>query len=454
MKNNISSIESPLNNNNGESPIDTVSTFSENLPLDELVVWLKPGKSHDEYNAWRDSVSTNFGEVIENYICGTCDNSLVLLKGEGIKTYITKGGTVSGGQTTSTSTKATGEDGPVYVSRNFRVNFSKPRISSTSSFPQPVGTYSGTVVKVAVFDTGIALDELNNFMYASPGPSCIQGADYGWNFIQQNSDYSDNSDIKHGSIVTRLITNQVVKFGGNAVEILPVKTHNKNGVSDLARILCAFVYAKERGVNIINASFGLYLPRNSIAGSLNPDARLIMEYVRHYLTENKILLVAAAGNKDDENEKAAFDLENIPYPNDPRNLDYIYFLPASLAEIEPNVIAVTTVHKSSKTVSPIQNYSAKTVDIGVNADAVITDPILGDCYVFNHPLLGGTETVEGSSFAAPIVTGILCANYDKFKHVLENENFTKEDLWNALDPIIAADPALTDKIKDGRYVRN
>jgi hypothetical protein len=429
-----------------QSPTDSV------MPSDEIVAWIKPGKTYADYASWRDSIKKVYGgDVNEKDPCGSCDNSLIVLHGKGIRTYIQTGGTVAGSTTSSQSSQPVGEDGPMYVSRNFPVSYSKPgSLGSSSSAIQPVLIYPGTTVKVAVFDTGVDSSELSGFRYQSFGPSCITGAESGWNFIDQNPNYSDDNGIKHGTLVTRFITNQVVKYGGNKVEILPIKTHTKNGVSDLARILCALAYAKERGVNIINASFGFYLPQSCIKDSLDPNARLFKEFVRHYLTKNHILLIAAAGNKDDINERAAFDLEQVPYTSAPRNLDSVAFLPASLAQVKSlqNVIAVTTVHKLDRTVSPRQNYSANVVDIGVKADAV-----KGDNYVFNNPLLDSTETVDGSSFATAILTGILCANYDKYKSVLVGDNYTKEEIWNKLSTIVGSDDNFKDKIKNGRYVR-
>ena len=58
--------------------------------------------------------------------------------------------------------------------------------------------------------------------------------------------------------MTRFIANEVVKYGKNNLEILPVKIFDDNGSSDLFSILCALAYASQQHVNIINASFGYY----------------------------------------------------------------------------------------------------------------------------------------------------------------------------------------------------
>jgi len=447
----------PFANNGQLSSVNNEQVVADSMPPpDEIVAWIKPGRTHQEYENWLDSIKETFKDtVIEKDPCGSCDNTLFLLRGKGIKNYIQTGGTVAGGTTSGQKPPAVGEDGPMYVSRNFQATFTNPVGSSDTFYKgQSDTTYTGTVVKIAIFDTGADSSELTNFKYHSAGPACIFGADSGWNFINQTANYKDDNDIKHGTVVTRFITDQVVKYGRNKVEILPVKTHNKNGVGDLARILCALAYAKERGAKIINASFGFYLPpqqkdSSDTKDSIDPNARLFKEFVRHYLTKNGILLVAAAGNKDDVNEKAAFDLENLAYTSDPRNLDSVSFLPGSLAQIISlqNVITVTTVRKSNRTVSPRQNYSSNVVDIGVNADA-----FMGKKYVFNNPLFDNGKTVEGSSFATAIMCGILSANYDKYKSVLKKNNYTKEEIWSKLGKIVNSDPELKG-IKGGRYVK-
>ena len=275
------------------------------------------------------------------------------------------------------------------------------------------------------------------------------------NFIAHNKNFHDDDPERHGSTVARFITTEVNKYQNNDLEILPVKTHAADGGGDLYTILCAFAYAQQRGVQIINASFGFYVPRLELYGyKIDPNVRLLREYVSHYLTKNKILLIAAAGNKDDVNERATFDLHRrvnplISYPHDPRNLDEVSFYPASLARDDefPNVIAVTTVDISTGTVSPTQNYSPNVVDIGVNANIVSKVS-----YAFINPRLKGSKKVEGSSFATPIVSGILSANYDRIESILKT-NFTKPDLWKALgSSLVNSKNNLKVEVKDGRFM--
>ncbi|MEJ7681332.1 MAG: S8 family serine peptidase [Segetibacter sp.] len=315
------------------------------------------------------------------------------------------------------------------------------------------------VVKVAVFDTGIDPVQLSKYSYNSFGRSCIKGASAGYNFINPGFSFIDDDPKKHGTIVTHLITEQVNKYRNNKVEILSVKTHDANGIGDLYRILCAFAYAQQMGVQIINASFGFYSPQRKLVEEADPaafkNALLLRNYIKHYLTRNSILLITAAGNEDDENEKS-FDDSGLQdfYPKNHRDLDEVAFLPASFARSPelPNVIAVTTVHINKRgkgTVSPDQNFSEHVVDIGVKADALTDD----NNYGFQTPVLANGEVAVGSSFAAPIVTGILCAHYDKIITLISKGNFKKDDLWKILEPqIVRREPSLKDKINEGRVM--
>jgi len=71
-------------------------------------------------------------------------------------------------------------------------------------------------------------------------------------------------------------------------------------------------------------------------------------------------------------------------------------------------------------VSPLQNFSASAVDIGVNCDWILNDTLADGSilpeYVFANPLFGikiadTIPTVTGSSYAAPIITGRIAAGY-------------------------------------------
>ncbi len=438
--------------------------LTDATPLDQLIVWIKPGVSRAKFLAWRDSLRNlkpgPQGAINIRQACSSCDSSLMLLDGEGIKTYI-KGHTVSGGVGTSgTESEVSGDTSVVYSCLNYRVNKhrlpSQMLMNGVDLFPPAI---SGTSIKVAVFDTGEDQMEKQNYPFKSDSASCIPGADVGWNFVNSTNDYHDDDPDKHGSTVTRFITDQFGINGNKKVEILPVKTHDLTGAGNLLDILCGMAYAQQRGVKIINASFGWYLPAldTSIIPTSNyrtdPNVILLKKYVKHYLTEKGILLIAAAGNQDTDSKKLAFKENGMPYiPKNPQVINQVPFYPAFLAKDPefPNVLAITTVFvdKLGNGTMSDQNYSNNVVGIGVVADTV-----LGTHYVFNNPRLPGNVAEEGSSFATPIAAGKIAANYGLIKNIIDSKSYTNEQLLSALSSVFEINTTLLNKIKGGRLMR-
>jgi hypothetical protein len=265
-------------------------------------------------------------------------------------------------------------------------------------------------VVVGVLDTGVDTANLRKtgFLFDGSGlpESCIgSSAASGWNFTVPDNNLIDEYHPKkwHGANVAWLIKEEGNRFGKTRAKILPVKVIPGNGPATLYHVLCGLAYAQERGAKIINASLGYYSCKTRKPNIVDSGTIIFGIYIRHYLTENNILLVAAGGNRDDDQQKEACGMVT-------RSLDQIDFYPASFARDDrmKNVIAVTTVSLTAPAphkVSPRQNFSKKVIDIGVNADKVN-----GEVYSFRNTRFNGYY-IEGSSYAAPIVTGIIAANY-------------------------------------------
>jgi hypothetical protein len=399
----------------------------------QLVVWRKPGTTDQQFKQWFDSIGA-LGAIDPPLLCKDCDNALMLLTGPGITNYI-QHATVSGGSGTGKGGDPSGGDGPIYYSVNYIVDLKDSMLTqNNSNIPQVMTPYKEKNfpdVIVAVFDTGIDpvfLDK--NYFYDTTLSSCMgAAANNGWNFSGTPPDnkWQDDYLKRHGTIVSKFIVDQVNATDGNGIKLLPVKIHNKNGESSLFSVLCGFSYAANRGAQIINASFGYYALHqiSALTGQATGNI-LLKEYIKTYLTNKNILLIAAAGNAGPSEETPAF-AEITPAGK--RNLDSVSFYPASLAGDEelPNVIAVTTVNDgnaTNATVSPIQNYSMHVVDIGVSADN-------GGDYSFADPL-SPSNPVIGSSFAAPIVVGRICANYHWFINPGVTPLLTKQNIINVL----------------------
>jgi hypothetical protein len=400
----------------GDYPImGTVGTDTVPFAKNQLILWKPSGTSPERFTEILDSL-THGSPNMSYFYCQNCDSSLVRLESPDIAS-----GLGASGQLASTGTG--GSIGPsgdpeVYWSRNFNIkinDFVSKEIKVQQHSAKTNISYTGDPVVVAIFDTGIDPNEVAgyNAEYVSAGASCLRGAnsEKGWNFPDNSSDINDNymSPHGHGANVASIVMDKVAVLGKAPVQILPVKFIS-NGTPNLFDVLCGIAYAKNRGANIINASFGYYACLNT--DPAHDGSLLFKSYLDEYTNQgaNKIMVIAAAGNKDDFQQRHLCG-------NPTRSLDEINFYPASFAKDPsmPNIIAVTTVAKGSAgySVSPNQNRSANVVDIGVIADDIEYDNVNGDKYLIRCPRMMN-DYVEGSSYAAPVLTGLIASYFRMF----------------------------------------
>ena len=346
--------------------------------------------------------------------CRSCNGYIELWEAPKIETRIHADGLVAG--TVGPKPHPVGEDAIAYYSLNFmqeipveptEINFKSYKFDSLKNV---VNNRSGKeVIRVAVIDTGIDTNLVINPSYlwtnqatldGNDDENCYKGDRYGWNFIEDNSNLHDDDPNLHGTLVSQYIINEFAASTINAVEIMPLKTHDKHGNGDLFSAICAIRYAMENGAKIINASWGFYYYDDDPHPYLS---RLITQELR----EKGILFVAAAGNRTTESDKYAHKAYRQEHggtdiPDDYlRNLEYHNFYPACLSRKHNNVITATTAN--NKRVSPTQNYSNQFVDLGAFPDDVNTNSMR-----FKLPF-GRGPAISGSSFAAAIVTGRLGA---------------------------------------------
>ncbi len=419
---------------------------------DQVLVWKAPGATPGEFQFNIDSILRAHPNYQVN-ACSNCDRELALLTGvDAAKALGPVGQLATGGS----GGKGSGPQGiGYYWCVNFNIAVNDP-IDSLDNPKTPIDLrtkdYSGTPVVVGVLDTGVDTSQLRaaGYLYAGSTKSCLDPrAINGWNFSAKNDDVQDKyKPIGHGATAATLITQQVDKIHKTPVKILPVKIISDDGIANLYDVLCAMLYAKDRGAKIINASFGYYsCPIGDTP--IDSGALLFKEYIKHYLTKDHILMIAAAGNYD------AFQQLRTCGRID-RSLDKMNFYPASFAgdETMPNVITVTTGAKISSgyAVSPRQNYSPTVVDIATIADKVMGT--FNDAYVFENPSLNNSQ-IEGSSYATPIFTGIVAANYDALVAVISSGQFDKTTIIPELvrTGFIQSVPSFT-SVRGGNVVKH
>ncbi|MEC2077852.1 S8 family serine peptidase [Metabacillus fastidiosus] len=203
-------------------------------------------------------------------------------------------------------------------------------------------------VKVAVLDTGVNKNH----------PDLAGKILNGYDFI--NDDADPNDDNGHGTrvagVIAAVANNKKGVVGVNQnVKIIPVKISNRTGHSTIGDSVKGINYAIEQGANIINMSYGNYrysdLENEALWDAYNHD----------------ITLIAAAGNDGTSEEM---------YP----------------ASYSP-VISVAATNQSKA----LASFSNKGDWIDVSAPGERIYTTLSN---------GGYGSTSGTSFSAPIVSGI------------------------------------------------
>ncbi len=237
----------------------------------------------------------------------------------------------------------------------------------------------GTIL-VAVIDTGIDLNhpDLQANLWRNPVES-PDGIDNdhnglvddirGWDFINGDNDPSD--DNGHGTHVSGIIgavgNNGRGVTGVNwQVSLVPLKILDADGAGSVSDEILAISYAIEKGVDVINASFGgsnffSNAERDAIQAALNAG----------------ILFVAAAGNGGidfigDDNDSSPF------YPSG-YGLD--------------NIISVTAVTRTGA-IATYANFGTTSVDLGAPGDGILST--LPSTY----------GSLSGTSMATAFVSGL------------------------------------------------
>ena len=309
----------------------------------------------------------------------------------------------------------------------------------------PLNTDGKENIIVAVLDTGIdtKLVPGDVLWKANPndGQRCYEKAQYGWNFINNSPDITDDHANRHGSIISQFIVNEFVASQKNYPQLMVLKTHDKEGNGDLFGVICAIHFAIAKGAHIINASWGFYY-------YFQEPIPYLRELITSTLKKRGILFVTAAGNQIPEEDALArkiFFNNGMGHLTDEqlRSLDIHNFYPAQLSFSLNNVLTTTTTDGSI--VSPRQNNSNQYVDLGVKADKNLA---------FKLPFPGSPPDafVPGSSFATAIATGKIGAVCDK--HFFAPGHLLKSNILNSL-PIVPPTPpptGLDNFITNGRFI--
>ena len=267
----------------------------------------------------------------------------------------------------------------------FSSQWAHQNIQSTKAWDVTRGTSS---VIVAVSDTGIDYthEDLKNNLWKNNGEDWggslpgHNGFDddndgyvdnyYGINVITESGDPLD--DEGHGTHVSGIIGARANNLKGISgvnwqVSIMALKFIGANGSGSVADEIKTIEFAREKGVSIINMSFG-----GSFFSQFEMDA---------IANSGNIIFMAAAGNESTNNDVQ---------PSYPANYDL------------PNIVSIAASNEADG-LAFFSNYGKNTIDLSAPGTNILSTTT-GNSY----------DTLNGTSFSVPYVSGLAALVLSKF----------------------------------------
>jgi subtilisin family serine protease len=172
-----------------------------------------------------------------------------------------------------------------------------------------VGVDYGTSTKMFSY---LSFNDAESVVGTDDDGNCLLDDTNGWDFINEDNDPTD--DHGHGTHVTNIIIDQIEFLDASGLfpdntRILPIKTHDSDGIGNLFTVSCGMIYAGDRGADIINASWGFYSKEVPV---------ILSQSIEYAFTKSGALLVTSMGNQN-------FDLNNKNHY--PSNLNLSNIIP-------------------------------------------------------------------------------------------------------------------------------
>ncbi len=255
---------------------------------------------------------------------------------------------------------------------------------------QPLGTAS---IKISVFDTGFTPQPTN------PNGYSFNIQNYtGYDYIDDDNTPEDGNG--HGTHIAGVIHHLLSQQGGLANISFDIrKTHDDMGRGFVSNLIPAILDAVNEGSDILNLSFS-YQNINE-----NPNGKPLKTAI-DYAEQMGALVIAAAGNTNENNDTDAIISFPASYPNN-------------------NILSVASADCNGK-LSPFSSFGQRSVDVAVLGEN-IPGPIM----------TGGMGYQTGTSFATANVTAmaaILATHQQQFDQqqircALINTSTTSSDLF-------------------------
>jgi subtilisin family serine protease len=247
---------------------------------------------------------------------------------------------------------------------------------------------------VAVLDSGVRYthEDLAANMWVNPADG-----GHGWNALTWTNDPQD--DNGHGTWMAGVlgaVGNNGKGVVGVAwrVQIMACKCFGSNATGSDSDIISCIYYAMFNGARVINASLGSYAYSQSLSNAIRTAAR------------SGIIVVAAAGGPP------AVDVDVQPYYPACYQID--------------NIVSVAYTTRGDL-LGTRSNYGATNVDLAAPGKDIYTTAFNSDTAYLGNPAL------EGTSYAAPYVSGALALMLAKFPTESYQQIISR--LLNATDPV-------------------
>jgi hypothetical protein len=273
--------------------------------------------------------------------------------------------------------------------------------------------YSRTL---AVIDTG-----LDTLLFKMAYPNTVWSGNLLWQdpakptlfdvvIGETNNILMDQGTVKHGTAATWISLSQIRQLlPGRIPQIMSIRAFDDSERGSIYTVSCALSYAIQHHADFINASWGYFGQEDSV--------------LKHYLLKadtQSIRIIAAAGNTPGHHDPT--QVCNVK-PNTFNLLDSLkksdsLFYPACFAPNILNLVSVTQLNIVPQSIPQqiipcfYQNYSSNYITVGALENPLLSKP----CCTFHVPFL--IHNIEGSSFATPVVTGILMSSVlDKAQNI-------------------------------------
>ncbi|KKT35473.1 MAG: Peptidase S8 and S53, subtilisin, kexin, sedolisin:Integrins alpha chain [Parcubacteria group bacterium GW2011_GWA2_44_12] len=249
---------------------------------------------------------------------------------------------------------------------------------------------NGEVV-VAVIDDGVYLNHeaLRSRMWVNKNEILGNSKDddkngytddvYGYNFVFKNGDMATTGP--HGTAVAGIISaqNNGTEISGIAPEstIMPLIVTNEQGVSYTKDVISAIHYAVDNGADVLNISLGN--ANGSAAYTTAYDSAIAYAYAHN------AVIVAAAGNEDEESKTYG------------QNLNFLPASPVCNEKGENMILGVGAINSSTGEYETWSAFGSNCVDIYAPGTNILTASV---------PKYTGSyyARAEGTSFSAPMVS--------------------------------------------------